>query len=913
MVVIKFDNVWELYKIKFIVNNKVRWENLSALRGLTFEITKGEVVGIIGENGAGKTTILKLIAGMLKPDRGKVTVAGSVSGLLELGSGFQAELTGRDNVFLSAGLSGLDANKIREKYNEIIDFSEIGRFIDAPVKYYSQGMFVRLAFSVAINMDPNILLIDDSLAVGDVHFQNKCIKKIFELREQGNTIVIVAHDLNMLSQLCKRALFIRGGKIIKDGNMAKVIPLYTHTVGIKEGVGLVEKKPLHAVFNNGRLFLYWKDKLLTPHTGMHTVIFAKNRYCNSLNGEWQVEFESENKLIAVGRFYQLALTQIWKIEIVGDYDITWDIEMELNEQTEIREGFVNVMLTNEYVRWVTVLCDEEFPPIDIKNTTWQVLLSGNQLQKCIGAYAEDGTETEIPYFIFEQLDSSYSQAQVLNSEYISNCRVLQYKTLPMYTYNAAQARSLIFFKGKIKLANSGYIKKMRDDLILLSEKFSISFNNGYGMLYWNNMNITKAAHLGASVYANGKWYSSNLAYWETKKEEDGSRIFEGRWPNLALVQIWRVKINDDASFSIEVNLRIEKEIDIQEQHIWLMCSDEYTYWFSEYGSGLFPDDFHEMEVDVLQKCIPDGVIGVQSFNDKFPAISMKFASDLNNFAKIISTDFYNRARMLRIDRVESENNIRFAKGVYPCFKIEVSLSKDNYEDYGNAPNNILQRGNLKLIFDNGRGRLYWDGGELTKKLGLYTSLRCNRKWHDSLSSAMWNVKEKDVDMIRLIGKWQNLPIIQQWEIMLRDEKCIEFIVKMRVERSIQVDRMQTNIMLSERYEEWVTDSIKNSFPPFKGGIDDDWDVLFSSAHNPGENNKYASVVEKREGSLYLPMIRFAPSYNGPAWDINIVNSDVYYRGRVLQYLNKENKFLPPGEYLYHHGIITIEGKIDCYV
>ena len=163
---IVFNDLWGMYRIKFVVDRKPTWENFWALKGLTFKINQGEAVGIIGENGAGKSTVLKMIAGMLKPDRGHVKVLGKISGLLELGAGFQTELTGSENIYLIAGLFGSSPSQIESIYDDIVSFADIGKFINAPVKCYSQGMFVRLAFAIAINMDSDILLIDDTL-VGD--------------------------------------------------------------------------------------------------------------------------------------------------------------------------------------------------------------------------------------------------------------------------------------------------------------------------------------------------------------------------------------------------------------------------------------------------------------------------------------------------------------------------------------------------------------------------------------------------------------------------------------------------------------------------------------------------------------------------------------------------------------------------
>ncbi|MCM8780965.1 MAG: ABC transporter ATP-binding protein [Candidatus Omnitrophica bacterium] len=402
MAIIEFINVWEMYRIKFVTDGKVSWENFWALKDISFEVAQGETLGIIGENGAGKSTILKLIVGMLKPDRGQINVEGRVSGLLELGAGFQPELTGRENVYLNAGLFGLSRPQIEARYEEVVHFADIGRFIDAPVKFYSQGMFVRLAFAIAIHIDPDILLIDDTLAVGDEHFQRKCIKKIFEIKEQNKTILFVTHDMNMLRRLCKRALFLREGRIIKDGLVDTVVPLYTQIVGTREGVGILEKKSLSLIFNNGRLFLNWQDKLLTSNFGIHTVFLMNDKWYSSSQADWEVEIEDRNKLIAKGKFYQLALTQIWNLEIRDNYDIKCDIELDSEGPYEIPEAYTNIMLISDYTDWLTTTEKGEFPVIDDKIKNWQALLDTSIPVRCIVVKTDDSsTDSKIPSLVFK--------------------------------------------------------------------------------------------------------------------------------------------------------------------------------------------------------------------------------------------------------------------------------------------------------------------------------------------------------------------------------------------------------------------------------------------------------------------------------------------------------------------------------
>ncbi|MBN1914021.1 MAG: ABC transporter ATP-binding protein, partial [Candidatus Omnitrophica bacterium] len=617
MAIIQFKDVWEMYRIKFVVDNKASWENFWALKGINFEIEKGEALGIIGENGAGKSTLLKLIAGMLKPDRGEIMVSGRVCGLLELGAGFQPELTGRDNLYLNAGLFGLTQTQIEERYEKITDFASLGKFINAPVKCYSQGMFVRLAFSIAIHIDPDILLIDDILAVGDEYFQRKCIKKVFELKEAGKIIIFVSHDMNILSRLCKRAIFLKEGRVVKDDATARVIPLYSQMVGAKEGVGILEKAPLKLVFNNGRLLLNWQDKLLTPHSGAHTFFFAKEKWHSSLQAEWEVKKENENKLVAIGRFYPLALTQFWNLEITPAGEIKWDIEMESEGPFEIQEGHANIMLTDEYTHWFTPMGKGEFPPIDDKNKDWQILSGDNLTLRAMGVAVKEMSGGNIPSLVFQQSSAIASTSgRILNADYFANSRVLQYKMRGLQDYSRAQTNRFIYFSGEIIINTpdvDNYLKNMENEFTLSNGKLKLIFDHGRCLLSYDGRVLTKSNHMKSVIYVNGRWHSSHSACWEVKKEKEGNKIIaKGIWQGLPIIQIWEIDITSEHAFLWKIRLRIEKGLDITEQLVEFMVAETYTSWFSEYGLGQFPGIFFEDSLDVLQRCVLDGAVMLRS-------------------------------------------------------------------------------------------------------------------------------------------------------------------------------------------------------------------------------------------------------------------------------------------------------------
>ena len=213
-------------KEKIMFWNRHNKEVRTVLENISIEIKKGETVALIGVNGSGKSTLLKLMTKIIYPTKGIVETNGKLTSLLELGAGFHQDFSGRENIYFNASIFGLSKKEIDKRIDEIIDFSELREFIDNPVRTYSSGMYMRLAFSVAINVDANILLIDEILAVGDKHFQDKCFKKLEELRDSDKTIVIVTHSLDSIKKLCNRAIWIDNGKVRKDGNCNSVINDY---------------------------------------------------------------------------------------------------------------------------------------------------------------------------------------------------------------------------------------------------------------------------------------------------------------------------------------------------------------------------------------------------------------------------------------------------------------------------------------------------------------------------------------------------------------------------------------------------------------------------------------------------------------------------------------------------------------
>ncbi|MFH1045403.1 MAG: ABC transporter ATP-binding protein [Candidatus Omnitrophota bacterium] len=903
MAAIVLKDIWEMYRLKLVIDGTVSWDNFWALKGISFSIDQGQTVGIIGENGAGKSTLLKVISGMLKPDRGDSAVSGRVAGLLELGAGFQPELTGRENIYLNSRLFGLSEEGIKARYAEIVDFAALGKFIHAPVKCYSQGMFVRLAFAIAIHMDPDILLIDDSLAVGDEYFQAKCLRKISELQAQGKTILIVTHDMHLLARLCKRTILLKDGRLVKDDATEKVIPLYTQLgAENKESVGLLEQEDLRLVVNSGRLFLNWRDRLLTAHTGGYSAFCVAGKWYSSLQAQWEVSREGENTLLAVGTFPQLEVKQLWRLKILPEYGLEWDIEMEMRYPLEIEEAHVALLLDDGYQHWMGTGREKgEFPAHSEGHNDWQELLNQHSLHSCIGVEQQSSPQGELPSLVFECSDQRMPwRAHILNSDYFTSCRVLQYRAQSLGNLIPLCDTRLKLFAGKLKLnlANlEQYFEQLQDAHTLRDGALKITCEKGRNILTYVHNDLTAATHIGTALCVAGKWYDSDRAQWSIEKQGLDELVARGQWHGLEISQIWKVQQRSEHSFCWKVELEVRSETDIQQQRVQCMCAPAYTHYLSDYGEGRFADTFTQNEVDILQRCIPDGIIGVSSSDKRCPELTLAFAADQDNFAKILNSDFYHKARILRVEKIAPELQAKYKPGIYPCFEIDFLIS-ERKRPLKEHTNLTLFSGNSSFVFDKGKGTFFRGERELTKGMGFYTSIRSNGRWHDSCSQALWKLQQQSANAVVVKGKWLNLPVSQLWEIKAIANDFFECKVTLEVEKEIAVDRLQTNLMLSETYSNWSANGSQGAFPEFKAQVNDDWECLWQ-AHAQAEQ---VSIAAK---SPVLPEVIFMPQAANLPGKVVVVNSDIYHRGRVLQYLDAKSKTIAPGKYHYFSGSVRI--------
>ncbi|MFH0940914.1 MAG: ATP-binding cassette domain-containing protein [Candidatus Omnitrophota bacterium] len=422
MNIVEFRNVWEKYRIKFIRDGKVSWDEIWALKDVSFTLAQGEVLGIIGPNGAGKTTLLKLVAGSLVSDKGEVCVNGRVAQLMELGAGFNPEFTGRENIVFNAKMYGLDLDHNQACLDEVIAFAGLDRFIDAPVKCYSQGMYMRLAFALAIYADPDILLIDDILSVGDEEAQQKCLRKIYELKDKGKSIILVSHNMQMVARLCHHVILLEKGKIAYQGSCADDVVNYYLGVSGPEGQKAVAvKNKLKVVFNNGRMMIAFNDAIVTQGVGWDISFMLKDRnvrfFAHDLLWRLEPRGSREDRIIALGYDINGALLLTVDL-IVGDGRL--DVKVSAADEVikELRSCF---LLKSLYEGWVSG-CQEGSFGFFLPQMGWHSVVSLDKKDRIAGIVPRS-LGPDIP-LMFEAFNDT-SSIEIANTGVNEEARVVQ--------------------------------------------------------------------------------------------------------------------------------------------------------------------------------------------------------------------------------------------------------------------------------------------------------------------------------------------------------------------------------------------------------------------------------------------------------------------------------------------------------
>jgi ABC-type polysaccharide/polyol phosphate transport system ATPase subunit len=420
-----------------------------ALRDVTFSVRKGEVFGIIGPNGAGKSTILKLLAGVTTPDRGTVNIVGRIAPLIELGAGFHPDLSGKENVYLNGALLGLSRREIDEMYDSIVAFAELEEFMDTPVKRYSSGMFIRLGFSLAVHTNPEILLVDEVLSVGDERFQRKCLRKFLQFREAGKTIVVVSHDLGLVSGICSNMLLLAHGRVVSCGSVDGAIGRYLQMMGEGDGVGVLQILRMTLLFNSGRTSLFSHGQEITKKLGLYTSMLIKRGeagvgiWYDSTRAVWTCSASDGLTLRCRGEYISVPVVQECEFKFDERGAIYWRVWLDVLEPLQIERRQANIMLAERYHNWSTDeghgAFPQEFTSRDYHN--WEILNTSS------GSHMSAQSSERLPLVTFRSRMRGYT-ANIVNSNFFFSGRVLMFLALETKTF---QPGRYLYFDGELIL------------------------------------------------------------------------------------------------------------------------------------------------------------------------------------------------------------------------------------------------------------------------------------------------------------------------------------------------------------------------------------------------------------------------------------------------------------------------------
>ncbi|MCX5696735.1 MAG: ABC transporter ATP-binding protein [Candidatus Omnitrophica bacterium] len=830
-IALQIRDVSERYGIDFLINGKVTHEEITAVDKVSFTVKKGECVAMLGANGAGKSTILKLIAGIIKPDAGDVRVEGRVASILDLGAGFDPQLTGRENIFLLAKFYGIAREEIQPKMDQVIAFSGIGKFIDAPLKCYSSGMYVRLAFSLAIHVEPDIILIDDCLAVGDEAFQKKCIEKIFELKNQGKTIIFVTHDAHLVSVLARRGIFVKDGRILHDGPIERAIVCYTQMVGDINGIGILNKDNLSVIFNNGKIYINWRNAPLSKGFGGFAVIRTGQGELFSKDLSWRVELEGMDSLMARATDAEAKVIQAWSLKLAEDNCIDWQIDTAAGAQEKEYFSRINLMLNERFTHWSTLGKEGVFPSQYPSVREWQVLdaqepdTDGGGIISC---RSESPDEAALPGVVLESAkkdDFLVARALITGPE--QSARVLSLEAMPATKGNRFSGR-IRLFENNQELASYLSFRKAKfiQEHTIQKLGTKLFFDRGRLRLFYKESELTKANCFFGALYAKDRWFSSFDAAWSFKKQDEQTILVSAYWPELKARHAWQVSLVDQFRISWKVVLETEDDLEVLSCRNGIYLSTGYKDWFSSYEEGVFPGEFQWQDM-VLENPLRKSV-GVKK-SGLYPGVALETReSGVNNTVAIQNSDSHYQSRIIYAAAVlpravEGFNcpagRREIFSGViqlYPSAELvekylEVSqkekLDKELSLQARAIETHTIQKGPIKIIFDAASLRIFYNELEISEGRGIRSVFDVH-KINKQLNSdfALWQVDKVSLNRMKCVLRWVDIASIsQEWDISIEDNR-IDLLLTMTSYDNTDIFNERTGLLLSRNYKQWVTAS-----------------------------------------------------------------------------------------------------------
>jgi ABC-type polysaccharide/polyol phosphate transport system ATPase subunit len=652
--------------------------SFDALSDISLEVGAGESLGIIGRNGSGKSTLLKILAGVTLPTRGEVIVHGRVASLLELGAGFHPMLTGRENVYLNAGLLGMRHAQVDAVFDEIVAFSGIGEFIDQPVDTYSSGMYVRIGFAVAAHTNPDIFLVDEVLSVGDEEFQRKCRRKIGELREQGKTIVFVSHDLGIVNTLCERIVLLNKGKMIVRDTPQSTINYYLRQVGRDKGVHTFARGELEAIHCDGRLSLFLRQRELTASSGCTMSLAALGQHHFSHDAEWEVTEPGENHCVARGRMTRLPIILIWEMRFEDDGRFTWRMAMECEHPIALQRCEALCCLPVAYTQWIYGDLAGAFPEIVPSDLAWNALVSPEAGEPDVAALAE--AESEYPPLLVH-LDAADRRYRFFwaNSEYVVFSRLLVTQGIfPEQTSQFDVGRhELMTITLDATQPPEAVRERIRTTRTVRAGRLAARFEQGAIRLSIDDKPLTSFLHVYGSMLLAHLWHDSMSLQWGAPQPmDDGGLRLQGISRRFPFTQTWEI---DAAPEGIRwtVWLDAQEDFDAQEYHCSVVLRSDYDRWETCHESGVFPPfDPEAAHWRHLNRSYAPGSRAM-ALSSTLPSVTLEVTSvDIPFRMTAINTRYDENARVLQALRPSEMGSLHFSTGRHLLFSGLISVSTE---------------------------------------------------------------------------------------------------------------------------------------------------------------------------------------------------------------------------------------------
>lgn len=637
-------------------------QTFAALQDISISVEPGESLGIIGRNGSGKSTLLKILAGVTLPSSGDVTVRGRVASLLELGAGFHPMLTGRENVYLNAGLLGMRHAQVDEVFDEIVAFSGIGEFIDQPVDTYSSGMYVRIGFAVAAHTNPDIFLVDEVLSVGDEEFQRKCRRKIGELREQGKTIVFVSHDLGIINTLCRRVVLLNKGEMILRDSPQKTINYYLRQVGRDKGVHTFSEGRLEAIHCDGRISLFYDQHEVTASTGGQMYLTTLGQRHASTDAEWEVLEASPAACVARGRMTRLPASLLWEMRVENGR-FTWKMTLDCEHELALSQIEAILFLPVTYEHWVYGDFSGGFPEILPSDATLNVMATPEVSE--FAAATLPNEDSRLPALLLNVTPHRPNVGMFwANSEYVSFSRLLFiYVKLPQDNCTFIPGRhELMTLSLDTSAARAELRGRVRTERTLQSGPLSARFEQGKIRLAVHGEEVTAFLHLYSAMLIEHLWHDSTSLQWNAVTSDRRRLTVSGDSRRFPFRQFWTVETIEDG-FAVQIDLEAIEPFDMQEYHVSVVLRPEYDRWETDHERGVFPPFDPAAGVwKHLNKSYAPGT-KARALSSSLPSVMFETASDEIPFRMTpINTKHDQNARVLQALRPAETGTIHFGRG-----------------------------------------------------------------------------------------------------------------------------------------------------------------------------------------------------------------------------------------------------------